>query len=172
MSGLILRELTPPDEKAFEKMLDEWDDSPGFNMLYGLVEGISFSTYLKMTAEMKDEKKVSKPHVPGTNLYAFIGNEIVGKVVVRHRLNDTLRLVGGHVGYGVLAQHRSKGYASLMLKGALDYCRSLGLKEVLVTCDETNLPSARVIEKNGGVLENIHNPKNGGTPKKRYWISL
>jgi predicted acetyltransferase len=36
----------------------------------------------------------------------------------------------------------------------------------LVTCDDTNVASATVIERNGGVLEDIRNGK------RRYWIEL
>ena len=172
MSFLVLRELASGDEKAFEKMLDEWDDAPGFNMLYGLIEGMSFQRFLSICEEMKDESKVTNPHVPATGLYAFVGDEIVGKVSVRHRLNDHLKLVGGHIGYGVLLNHRGKGYATVMLKEALRYCAQLGLLNVLVTCDDNNLPSTKVIEKNGGVFEGYHDPKDGGSLKRRYWISI
>jgi predicted acetyltransferase len=38
-----------------------------------------------------------------------------------------------------------------------------------VTCDEDNLPSARAIEANAGVLEDIR-AEPDGTDKRRYWI--
>ena len=48
----------------------------------------------------------------------------------------------------------------------------LGLKKALVTCDKTNIASAKIIEKNGGVLENeIFVDEQAGW-KKRYWINL
>ena len=48
-------------------------------------------------------------------------------------------------------------------------CRALGLDRVLLTCDATNIGSRKVIEANGGVLENaILQP--GHTEKTlRYW---
>ncbi len=172
MSLLVLRELTLTDEKSFESLLDEWDDAPGFNMLYGLIEGMSFESFLGICREMKEESKTTGTNFPSTGLYAFVGDEIVGKVSVRHRLNDSLKLVGGHIGYGVLLKHRGKGYATLMLKEALIYCSKLGLEKVLVTCDDNNVGSFKVIEKNGGVFEGFYDPKNGGTLKRRYWISI
>ena len=48
----------------------------------------------------------------------------------------------------------------------------LGLRRVLVTCDEDNVGSMRVIEKNGGVLENIVSGPGPGKPKRRYWIEV
>jgi predicted acetyltransferase len=172
MSLLILRELDHHDEKAFEKLLEDWDESPGFNMLFGLLEGMSFSRFLKICEDMKDESKVSGEAVPGTSLYAFVDGEIVGKVSVRHKLNESLKNVGGHIGYGVVLNHRGKGHATIMLKEALTYCSTLGLSKVLLTCDDTNLASIRVIEKNGGVFEKLFDPKNGGTLKRHYWITI
>ena len=59
---------------------------------------------------------------------------------------------------------RGEGHASRALGLALHRSVELGLDRVLVTCDEENRPSARTIERNGGVLEDVRN----GT--RRYWI--
>ena len=39
-------------------------------------------------------------------------------------------------------------------------------------CDETNVGSIKVIEKNGGVLENVVDEPEQDVPKRRYWIEL
>jgi predicted acetyltransferase len=169
---VILRELTSKDQLAYEHMLEAWDESPGFNMLYGLIGSLSFESILRVHEEAKLGINLKEGDVPATSLYAFIGDQIVGKVSVRHELNDYLRNIGGHIGYGVLNEHRGKGYASQMLEGALGYCRSLGLSRVLVTCDENNLASRKVIEKNGGVLENFYDPGKGAPRKMRFWITI
>ena len=57
-----------------------------------------------------------------------------------------------------------------MLKLAIEKCKKIGILKVLVTCDFNNKASARVIEKNGGLLENIVN--NGNDLVKRYWIQI
>ena len=54
-----------------------------------------------------------------------------------------------------------------MIALALDKCRELSLERVLMCCDSDNFASARTIEKNGGVLENVVD--GGGAPIKRYW---
>ena len=163
---MILRELEFKDAQAFEKMLVEWEDSSQFNMLYGLIAGMDFGAYLALMEDLRDGKNLKENEVPVTGLYAFVGDEIVGKVSLRHYLNDNLLRVAGHIGYGVLEKHRGHGYASEMLKQALVYARSLGLKKVLLICDETNMASAALIMKNGGVFEGI------SEKKKRFWIEL
>ena len=57
-----------------------------------------------------------------------------------------------------------------MIALALDECRKLGLDRVLMTCDKTNVGSAKSIIKNGGVLEN--EVLDDGVLEQRYWIDL
>ena len=62
-----------------------------------------------------------------------------------------------------------------LLAGALDYARgTLGLSWVLLTCADGNTGSARVIEKNGGVLVDKLDDVIDGKPRitRRYRIEL
>ena len=94
----------------------------------------------------------------------------VGAVNIRHYLSEGLLLSGGHIGDGIRPSERGKGLGTRMIALALDKCRELGIGRVLMCCDSDNFASARTIEKNGGVLENVVD--DGGTPVKRYWITL
>jgi predicted acetyltransferase len=97
--------------------------------------------------------------------------EILGQISVRHRLTPALEDFGGHVGYQIRPSQRGKGYGTTMLALALDEARRLGLGRVLITCDPDNVASARVIEKNGGVLASRSVAHNGRLTS-RYWIDL
>ena len=57
-----------------------------------------------------------------------------------------------------------------MIALALDKCRELGLKKVLMVCDQKNIGSAKSIINNGGVLEN--EVIVDGVTEQRYWIDL
>lgn len=61
-----------------------------------------------------------------------------------------------------------------MLKLALVEAKKLGMDRVLITCDEDNYSSEKVIINNGGVLENIIENMIEGKViyTKRYWITL
>jgi len=50
--------------------------------------------------------------------------------------------------------------------------RALGLTAVLLTCDETNAASIRVIERNGGSLRETKLLDTNRPPKRYYWITL
>jgi predicted acetyltransferase len=77
---------------------------------------------------------------------------ILGELRLRHRLTEMLAIEGGHIGYNIRPSERRKGYGTLQLRLGLEKARGLRLTRVLVTCDDDNLPSAKIIETNGGVL--------------------
>lgn len=90
----------------------------------------------------------------------------LGRIALRHRLNQALLDQGGHIGYDVRRSRRREGHATAMLGAALTRCPEFGLARVLVTCDSDNLGSRRVIESHGGVLEDQRGAK------LRFWIDL
>ena len=100
------------------------------------------------------------------------GGYIIGSSRLRHTLTPLSEQEGGHIGYDVRPSQRGKGYATLLLALTMEEARGLGLTEVLVTCDDDNYASARVIEKNGGRLLNKVVPEDGDKLVRRYWIDL
>ena len=99
-------------------------------------------------------------------------NKLVGMIQVRHYFNDFLEKYGGHIGYSVRPSERKKGYASLMLKECLQYCKLIGLNRVLLTCEENNTGSKKTILKNGGIYEKTVFCERDSVNLERYWIEL
>ena len=127
-----------------------------------------FAYYL----EHLEYKEPQEGLVPDSTFFCFDEkrNLMVGAVNIRHDLNDYLLKYGGHIGDGIRPSERRKGYATEMIRLALEECRKLGLTRVLVTCDKNNIGSAKSIIRNGGILENEVLEK--GVIKQRYWIAL
>ncbi len=125
-----------------------------------------FARYLR---ELEDEAREQSPRpdgrVPQTTLWWVSETEYLGRIDIRHRLTASLREIGGHIGYDIRPSARQRGHATAMLAAALPVARSLGIDQALLTCDEDNIASRKVIEANGGVPED----KSGG--KVRYWLS-
>ena len=116
-----------------------------------------------------------KPNrVAQTTYWLVEGNEFIGEIGIRHELNDSLFKYGGHIGYGIRYSCWGKGYGTKMLSLALKKAKQMGLNKVLITCDDDNYASAKVIENNNGKLENIvHNLIDGKIIQtRRYWIEL
>ena len=95
---------------------------------------------------------------------------MVGAVNIRHYLNESLLLNGGHIGDGVRPSERRKGIATKMIALALDECKKLGMEKVLMVCNKENIGSAKSIQNNGGILEN--EIEVDGVVVQRYWINL
>jgi predicted acetyltransferase len=144
-------------------------DVPTFLHYYD--ENMPFAQYLEVLEQCARGEQLSSGHVPSTFLFAFDGSRIVGRVTIRHELNDFLLRTGGHVGYVVVPEFRRRGYATAMLRHALEYAHDrLGLARVLVTCYDDNVASIRTIERNGGVLEDVVSGSDSGRPLRRYWF--
>lgn len=103
-----------------------------------------------------------------SEFWAVVGGEFAGRISIRHRLNDDLRFMGGHIGYDTRPSFRGRGVASEMLKQAKPLANAIGISEALLTCNDDNSASIRVIEKNGGVLLERKLQFEGG-PMKRYY---
>ncbi len=132
------------------------------------LEAIEHDFAAFVAGKLADSTRSSDAFVPRTHLWALAGREFVGRVFIAHALNDALRIEGGHIGYDTVPSFRGRGVATEMLRQALPVARALGLTEVLVTCDDSNAASIRVIERNGGSLRET---KFLGTnrPLKRYY---
>lgn len=110
--------------------------------------------------------------VPESIFWIISGDVFVGRLGLRHRLNENLLQFGGHIGYEIRPSMRRRGYGTRALALGLDEARKLGIERVLVTCSEHNIGSQKIIEANGGVLENKVETPFREELTCRYWIDL
>ncbi|HVX84266.1 MAG TPA: GNAT family N-acetyltransferase [Phycisphaerae bacterium] len=169
---MVLRPLTLADEAAFLRGYADYAGENPAQYTFTWKPGMSFAEHVRQLDDHARGINVPPQWVPSTMLYAFVGARIIGRVSIRHSLNDYLRQHGGHVGYSVAPPYRRQGFATLMLRLALDPCRALGLEKIMLTCDDDNTASWKVIEKNGGVLAETFRDKASHTLTRRYWIDL
>lgn len=124
-----------------------------------------FASYVDhLLADSQEVTRRPVGHVPSTTLWWVDGDEFLGRLSIRHRLNDGLLEYGGHIGYDVRSSRRRQGHATAMLAAALPVALDLGIDPALITCDEGNFGSRRVIENAGGVYEDTRGVK------RRYWV--
>lgn len=168
---LVKPNLSYADEiiKYKEESLKE---SPLINGSAGLNNFSSIEDWLEELKRRSSEATVPEGLVPSST---YLGvrekdNHIVGMIDIRHYLNEYLTQVGGNIGYSVRKTERNKGYAKQMLKLALEKCKELKIKKVLITCDEDNIASEKVILSANAKFEDIRNLD--GENKKRFWIDL
>ena len=100
----------------------------------------------------------------GTYRWMVDDGTVVGRISLRHELSPWLLEVGGHIGYAVRPSARRRGHATAALGLMRGVAAEHGIDPVLVTCDVDNVGSRRVIEANGGVLEDVRGEK------LRFWV--
>ena len=110
--------------------------------------------------------------VPASTYWLVRDGIPVGTCHLRHELNDFLENYGGHIGYSVRPSQRNKGYGTQILRLAVEKASGLGIERVLVTCDDDNIASVRVIENNGGKLADKVKTEYAEFLVRRYWITL
>jgi predicted acetyltransferase len=123
----------------------------------------------------KWEKGIDLPDkwVPSSSFWLIRSNNLIlGVSSLRYRLNKRLRVFGGNIGYKIRPGQRQKGYGTKILELTLAKAKTFGLKRVLVTCDDNNIASAKIIEKNGGVLHDKCDRGETHKLTRRYWIDL
>lgn len=176
-----LREIIQEDKEKIIEMYKEYVQSeliPGIDRFEGIrdlekLEKLDFEVWLEELEKKKSEKNLPKTYSPQTLYLAINDNdEIVGAIGIRWKQVPALMTLGGLIGYSIRPKQRRKGYASEMLKLALDKLKNTNLENVLITCKDFNIASKKVIEKNGGIFENTYNNIDDGYTYLRYWIKI
>jgi predicted acetyltransferase len=124
-----------------------------------------FAAFTRRLRELGDPAtELPADIVPSTQLWWVDGTTYLGRLSIRHSLTQWLRDYGGHIGYGVRPSARRQGHATAMLAASLPLANRLGIDPALLTCDDTNVASRKVIEACGGVLADQRGIK------LRYWV--
>ena len=137
----------------FQRFGDRWSGAPGFAAF------VEFLTQSAVDAGPRPDGRV-----PQTTFWYVDSDRYLGSIRCRHRLTPGLLEVGGHIGYDVRPTARMHGYATTMLRLVLPFAASVGIEQALLTCDLDNVASRKVIEANGGVLEDVREGQ------RRYWV--
>lgn len=138
---------------------DDVETEPGFSAWIG-----------RLAAEATTAAALADGRVHADYWWIAEGQVYLGCITLRHGLNDFLLRAGGHVGYALRPSARGRGLAAWALRKIMPRARDLGLDRLLVTCDDSNVGSAKTIENVGGLLEDVRETELGLT--RRYWISL
>lgn len=171
MKSLILRKLAIADENSFRYAVESFKtENSGFNFAFDYNAEEDFEKYLERVEGWSRGEGLKDGFVPNSFYVGVVNDNIVGRLSLRHKLNDFLREVGGHIGYGVITSERNKGYASEMLRQGIAIAKGMGINEVLITCDVDNIGSRKVIENNFGKYHSTTELDHLEKQKHLFWV--
>ena len=165
--------LVEPTIAFKSEFLDLLDDQQlaGEGYLDATLPRKDFVSYLRKSSEMSLAQKLPPGSVPVTTYWMVRSDRtILGVSNLRHHLTPSLEIHGGHIAYFIRPSRRRQGYGELILALTLEKARARGIQRVRITCDTDNIGSARIIEKNGGVLSGQMIYPGTGNQISQYWI--
>ncbi|MDW2796641.1 GNAT family N-acetyltransferase [Clostridium boliviensis] len=167
---LQLVKLEQKYKMHLNNMMEEWYAS-GEKIVPYAIARLDYHDFNNYILSMADSEE-NEGFVPYSTYFCLDEERdlFVGAVNIRHYLNESLLLNGGHIGDGVRPSERKKGIATKMIELALRECKKIGLDKVLMVCDKKNIGSAKSIQNNGGILEN--EILVDGIMEQRYWIEI
>ena len=165
--------LVKPSSKYKDSFLEALDEYKAENREYYVKlnkENLqnNFDSYISSLNNQTNGKNLPKGYVPHSTYWIIDqNNTFLGRLDIRHKLTENLILDGGHIGYDIRPSARNKGYATEALNLSKEKAKLLGLNKIILTCDEENIASQKVIEKNRGTLEKKYILPSG-QKKRRY----
>jgi len=158
-------------DEEFAQMLDEFRDAGELDIYKGqfAVAWKGNEAFYTLLSRMKAGGYPTPEIVPMDSYFIQAEGRILGELYIRHRLSPRLEQVGGHIGYKVRPSCRNQGVATTALSLALQQLGGMGTERALVTCHVDNRPSARVIEKCGGIRISDAVTEQG--VELRYWVA-
>ena len=147
MINLEFRRPAPTDRAAFEDWIADWheDAYDAYRWIFARA-WTDFDWYVATCERMRTDGCPPELTVPLDVQWAFEQQTLVGELYLFYE-----PLAGNnHIGYKVRPSHRRKGIATALLLHGLDRLREYGIAIARLTCRDTNLASAAVIERAGG----------------------
>lgn len=175
MTSIKLITPTLSYKSQIQAYKDEFPYSPnGIEGSSQLIQANNIEDWLSQVEKDRNWDTVQEGWMPAEQYIAVDtrNNIIVGMLNFRKKLNEYLLNYIGHIGYSIAPSKRRQGLGTIMLELALIEAKNFGLERVLVTCTDDNIASARVIENNGGVLEDKRVDPGDQKLTRRYWITL
>ena len=95
------------------------------------------------------EKGVNLPQgfVPSITYWVVEGEEYIGTINIRPNLSERLKEYGGHAGFMVRQKYRKQGYGTKFGEIILNHLYQMGINDILMTCEETNIASKKILDK-------------------------
>lgn len=152
--------------------IDEYNDD--YKRMYPdfkpFVTKENFASFLKSVEDKKNG--IGNNGVKEIFYFAIEDDKIVGHASIRlnPEVDEDIYKFSGHIMYGVVPSKRKLGYGNKICKMLIEKMVAMGYDEIIITCNDNNIGSKKIIINNGGeFIESVN--YNGNTIIDRYSIN-
>jgi predicted acetyltransferase len=150
-------------------------ETNGMGSLRKILEEYTFEQALEMCLNRQKEEYAKKIGKCQSKTYLLVrenDDRIIGAINVRWNLPENMKQFGGNIGYGIRPTERRKGYNKINLYLGLMEAQKLGLDQVMLSCEVSNLGSAKTMQALGGKLERTEVDPSDGILTSVYWFDV
>jgi predicted acetyltransferase len=179
-SAILVRpnlEHLPAYIEALRAGLHPGDHLPKSSIEMQIIDADPLAFYARLVAPLPTiittPTKEQVSSVPTDSFWLIEANRLLGVLNVRHRLSSFLARYGGHIGYQTNPAVWGQGWGKYLLAQGLRHAREVhNLQQVLITCNDDNIGSSKVIEANGGREFRVTpHPFVAGKKLRLYWVA-
>ncbi len=138
--------LVLPEEKYFKSYVSALEEFKTTSL---------FPEHFRMEIEnfpeavVRTTREEQSGDVPRRTYWLVNESGYVGMVQLRLVAEARYPNIKSNIYYEVRPSLRNQGYGTLALACGIEQARQLGMKNLIISCDSTNLPSKKIIENSG-----------------------
>ena len=136
----------------------------------GYLKEMDYKTWLENTIRLNIGSPLNDGEIPTSSFFVYDGPRLIGYLTIK-RKNLNLDKVG-QVYLNVRPNDRKKGYGDYILKAAIRKCKEIGIIKIIVSCPQESIGGIKLIENNGGVLQEEKELNGSGIIMKIYSIDI
>ena len=139
-------------KRSYNDYIEELGDEERYPMPMDLPHQ-DFPALVQTLYDYEAGKNLPDGLVPNSTYWLVTGQKLVGVSSIRHYLNDSLTVAGGHFGIGIRPSYRNKKLGILLLRESVKLARHLGIGNIHIHCYTNNKSSVKMIEACNGQLD-------------------
>ena len=169
-SKMLVKFPSITDQAAWNEFVNEARKFYADATPLGYLKDMDYKTWLDNTIRLNIGSPLNDGEIPTSTFFVYDGARLIGYLIIK-RKNLNLDKVG-QVYLNVRPNDRKKGYGDYILKAAIRKCKEIGIIKIIISCPQESVGGIKLIENNGGVLQEEKELNGSGIIMKIYSIDI